>query len=241
MEKELKPALLLLPNLLGECKQHQIYLPASVDKAVSTLDGLIAESPSSGRRYLGRFATKKPPEQIPIALFNEQTPEEDIDFLLEPMRKGERWGLVVDAGVPCVADPGSKLVRRARQCGIPVQAFVGPASWLLALMLSGLPAQRFYFAGYLNKEAGKREKEIRELEKRSKQEHATQIFIETPYRNQHMLESLLQVLGEDTWLCVAWELTMPTQGILSQKVNLWKKSPLPNLDKKNALFLISYY
>ena len=133
-----KPALLLLPNLLGEHKQHQPYLPSSVDKAVSTLDGLIAESLSAGRRYLGRFATKKPQNQIPIALFNLHTPDEEIDFLLEPILKGERWGLVSDAGLPCVADPGSKIVRRARQRGIAVQAFVGPH-----LLAAGAHALRY--------------------------------------------------------------------------------------------------
>lgn len=234
-----KPALLLLPNLLGEMKQHALFLPSSVDKAVSTLDGLIAESPSAGRRYLSRFSTKKPVNEIPIALFNEHTPDADIDFLLEPMRKGERWGLISDAGLPCIADPGSKLVQRARQSGIIVQAFVGPSSILLALMLSGLPGQRFSFLGYLDKEAKKRETQMRELEKKSRIEKATQIFIEVPYRNEQILETLTNVLGAHTHLCVAWDLTLPTQGIVSQSIQLWKKSPLPNLDKKNAIFLIS--
>ena len=234
-----KPALLLLPNLLGEIKHHAPFLPASVDKAVATLDGLIAESATAGRRYLARFETKKPVNDIPIALFNEHTPDDTIDFLLEPIRKGERWGLISDAGLPCVADPGAKLVKRARHSGIVVQAFVGPSSLLLALMLSGLPGQRFYFAGYLDKEPKKREEEIRELERNSQKEHATQIVIETPYRNMHLLESLLNQLKGESQLCVAWDLTLPTQSVVSQKVNLWKKSPLPNLEKKAAVFLFS--
>lgn len=234
-----KPALLLLPNLLGDTNHHQPYLPVSVDKAVASLDGLIAESASVGRRYLSRFTTKKPANDIPIALFNEHTPDGDIDFLLEPIRKGERWGLISDGGLPCIADPGSKLVHRARNSGIVVQAFVGPSSLLLALMLSGLPAQRFYFAGYLDKEPKKRETEIKEHEKRSKKELATHLFIEAPYRNRHLLESFLNVLGDKTELCVAWDLTMPTQGVVSQTVGQWKKSPLPNLEKKAAVFLIA--
>jgi 16S rRNA (cytidine1402-2'-O)-methyltransferase len=232
-----KPALLLLPNVLGEVKHHELFLPASVDKAVGTLDGLIAESEAAGRRYLGRFTTKKPANEIPIALFNEHTPDADIDFLLEPIRKGERWGLISDGGLPCVADPGSKLVNRARHSGIVINTFVGPSSILLALMASGLPGQRFNFSGYLDKEPVKREAQIRELEKRSKADSSTQIFIETPYRNKHTLESLLKVLNESTELCVGWDLTLPTQGLVSQSVRLWKKSPLPNLDKKTAIFL----
>lgn len=233
-----KPALLLLPNLLGDVKHHELFLPASVDKAVATLDGLIAESESAGRRYLSRFTTKKPTNEIPIALFNEHTPDVDIDFLLEPIRKGERWGLISDGGLPCIADPGSKLVSRARQSGIVINTFVGPSSILLALMASGLPGQHFYFAGYLDKEPSKREAQMRGLEKRSKADAATQIFIETPYRNKHTLESLLKVLHESTELCVGWDLTLPTQGIVSQPIHLWKKSPLPNLEKKTAIFLL---
>ncbi len=235
----LKPALLLLPNVLGEVKHHEPFLPASVDKAVATLDGLIAESAGAGRRFLGRFNTKKPANDIPMALFNEHTPDADIDFLLEPIRRGERWGLISDGGLPCVADPGAKLVSRARQSGIVVQAFVGPSSIMLALMLSGMPGQRFYFGGYLDKEPKNRDSEIKELERRSRGERSTQIFIEVPYRNSHMLESLLTNLNEKTLLCVAWDLTLPTQGVLSQSIALWKKSPLPNLEKKSAIFLVS--
>ncbi|MEI8124320.1 MAG: SAM-dependent methyltransferase [Parachlamydiaceae bacterium] len=232
-----KPALLLLPNVLGEVKHHAPYLPVSVDKAVSSLDGLIAESPTAGRRYLARFTTKKPLNEVPIAVFNEHTPDEDIDFLLKPIRDGERWGLISDGGLPCIADPGAKLVRRANESGISVQAFIGPSSLMLALMLSGLPAQRFYFAGYVDKEPLKREKEIKELQQQSKADGSTQIIIETPYRNKHLLDSLLSTLDKNTRLCVAWDLTLPTQGVVSQKIEQWKKSPLPNLDKKTAVFL----
>lgn len=235
-----KPALLLLPNLLGEHKHHEAFLPSSIDKAVLSLDGLIAESEYGGRRFLSRFQTKKPTNEIPIALLNEHTPDDHLNFLLEPIRKGERWGLVSDGGVPCIADPGSKLVKRARHSGIVVQAFVGPSSLILSLMLSGLPGQQFTFHGYLDKEKEKRQQKIRLMERTAKSERQTQIFIETPYRNSHTLESLMETLEGSTWLCVAWELTLPTQGIVSQPISLWKKSPLPNLDKKNAIFLIGF-
>lgn len=239
MTEQKKPALLLLPNLLGEIRYHQPFLPASVDKAVKDIDGLIAESYQAGRRYLSRFETTKPTNEIPIALYNEKNKDIDYDFLLEPIKKGERWGYLSDAGLPCIADPGAKLVKRARLLGIPIQAFVGPSSILLSLMQSGLPGQKFYFHGYLNRERQPRQKEIREMEKNSAKEGVTQIFIEAPHRNEHLLESLLETLDDETWLCVAWELTTPDQGIVSQPVRLWKKSPKPNLDKKNAIFLFS--
>lgn len=236
-----KPALLLLPNLLGEHAHHELFLPPSVDKAVATLDGLIAESDAAGRRFLSRFQTKKPVRDMPIALFNEHTPDADIDFFLEGIRKGERWGLISDNGMPCIADPGSKLVRRAKQSGIVVQAFVGPSSVFLALMLSGLPGQRFTFHGYLDRDTEELRKQAAQLEKRARDDSSTQIFIERPYSNRKTLEALLETLSPNTWLCVGWDLTMPEQGILSQSVELWKKSPPPNLDKRNAIFLISAF
>ena len=230
-----KPALLLLPNLLGEHRHHQPFLPESVDKAVQTIDGLIAESETAGRRYLGRFSTKKKSTEIPIAVFNEKTPDDHIDFYLEPIRKGERWGYVSDNGLPCIADPGAKLVKRAAQSGIIVQAFVGPSSLMLALMLSGLPGQKFSFHGYLDRDSAKH---IVQLEKQSTKENATQIFIETPYRNPKTLETLIETLNDETLLCIAVDLTLPTQMVLTQPVKTWKKSPLPNIHKRNAIFLL---
>jgi len=235
-----KPALLLFPNLLGEHRHVDIFLPQSVAKAIQTIDGLIAESASEGRRYLDRFETKKPSLEIPIALFNEHTPDDHLDFLLEPMTQGERWGLVSDAGLPCIADPGSKIVHKARQKGITVQAFVGPSSMLLALMLSGFPGQKFYFHGYLSRDQKVRETEIKRMAQNSQKEQSTQIFMETPYRNQYSLQACIESLPDQVWLCVAWDLTLPTQGVVSQTIASWKKCTLPNLDKKPAIFLIHY-
>jgi 16S rRNA (cytidine1402-2'-O)-methyltransferase len=234
-----KPTLLLLPNLLGDYRHAEVFLPASVFKAMQTLDGLIAESDVEGRRYLKRFETKKPAMEIPIALFNEHTPDDHIDFLLEPVIAAERWGLVSDAGLPCIADPGSKLVLRAIARGIHIQAFVGPSSILLALMLSGLPGQKFFFQGYLDKSAEKRKEQIKQLSHQSQKEKTTQIFIEAPYRNVHTLETLLQTLPDHGLLSVAWDLTMPTQGVMTQTIALWKKCSLPNIDKKPTIFLVN--
>lgn len=234
-----KPALLLFPNLLGDHRHHELFLPVSVDKAVSTIDGLICESEKAGRRFLSRFATKKPVLELPIAIYNEHTPDADVDFFLEPIRQGERWGFISDGGMPCIADPGSKIVRRARQSGIIVQAFVGPSSLFLALMQSGLPAQHFAFHGYLKADEAGRIKDIKRLESQSKSDACTQIFMETPYRNMHLLNNLIQTLDDRTWLCVAWELTMPQQGLISEPIERWKKMPLPNLEKKPAIFLLN--
>jgi len=238
MEKK-KPVLLLLPNLIGDQKHHEPFLPNSVDKAVQGIDGLIAESEQAGRRYLGRFIDVKQAHGVPIALFNEHTPDDHINFLLEPILKGERWGVVSDAGLPCIADPGAKLVARARKLGIVIQAFVGPSSIFMALMLSGFSGQRFTFHGYLDKDLEKRKHQMKLLEKTAKADKSTQIFMEAPYRNQQTFSALLEALDDSTLLCAAWDLTMPSQGILSQSVAVWKKSPPPNLDKRNTIFLVS--
>jgi 16S rRNA (cytidine1402-2'-O)-methyltransferase len=229
----MKPALLLLPNLLGEHRHHELFLPASVDRAVESIHGLIAESEKAGRRYLSRFQTEKRPHDIPLALCNKNTLDDEIDFLLEPMTKGECWGLISDCGLPCLADPGARLVKRARQLGISVKAFVGPSSIVLALMLSGLSGQTFSFHGYLDKKSEAMKKQLQQLERQP----GTHIFMERPYQNRQTLETLLETLDDSIQLCVAWELTMPEQGVMTQSVATWKKSPLPNLDKKNALFL----
>ncbi len=229
----MKPALLLLPNLLGDHKHHELFFPPSVDKAVGTIDGLIAESVKEGRRYLSRFQLDKKPHEIPLALCNKHTREDEIDFLLEPMKNGERWGVVSDCGLPCLADPGSRLVMRAKQIGIPVKAFVGPSSIVLALMQSGLSGQNFSFHGYLDKDSTKLRRQIQQLER----EPGTHIVMERPYQNQATLEAFIESLADTTNLCIAWELTNPEQGVLTFPISVWKKSPLPNLEKKNALFL----
>jgi 16S rRNA (cytidine1402-2'-O)-methyltransferase len=234
-----KPALLLLPNLLGDTPHHQLFLPSSVDKAVGTLDGLIAESYQAGRRYLSRFPTKMPASQVPVAVYNKDTPDKDLDFYLEPIKKGERWGLISDAGLPCVADPGAKLVFRARQQGVTIQAFVGPSSMMMALMLSGLSGQYFGFHGYLERDKNKQISQIKKLEKRSYDENSTQIIMEAPYRSAELLKTLIEALDEKTLLCTAWDLTLPTQGIITQTAATWKKMALPDLDKHNCLFLFN--
>jgi 16S rRNA (cytidine1402-2'-O)-methyltransferase len=238
-DQPMKPALLLLPNLIGDPLQSELFIPGSVNKAVATLDGLIAESAQEGRRYLSRYPTKKPPLQIPVAVYNKDTPDADLDFYLEPIKNGERWGLISDAGLPCIADPGAKLVFRARQQGLTIQAFVGPSSLLMALMLSGLSGQQFAFHGYLDRDKTKQKAAIQKLEKRSLEEKSTQIVMEAPYRSAYLLNALLEALHDKTFLCAAWDLTLPSQGVITQTVATWKKCALPNIEKHNCLFLFN--
>ena len=231
--------LFLLPNLLDESLDHKLFLPQSVDSAASKLDGLIAESDKAARRFLKRFQTKKILQEMPVKLLNEHTQDSELYELLEPIKKGECWGLISDAGLPCIADPGSKLVRLAHLQHIAVEAFVGPSSLILALMLSGFSGQRFSFHGYLPKEEKERNRQLKLLEEDAKRFGRTHIFIEAPYRSHTLLAELVATLQDDTNLCVAWDLTLPTQGVISQSLREWKKGTLPELQKKPAIFLFA--
>jgi len=236
--------LYILPNSLGGPVAD--ILPPQVAQAVCQLDGLIAESDRGGRRFLQQFqGLKLPPNQIPIALLNEHSLHEgsaraeEIDWLLEPLEKGQTWGFVSDAGLPCLADPGAALVARARQKGMRVQVFSGPSAPLLALIASGLPAQRFSFHGYAPKEPLSRIQWIQDL----CQQPTTHIWIEAPYRNQAMLDSLLQILPEESLLGLALDLTLPTEEILVTTVRQWRlrhdQQQLPgSLKDRPAVFLM---
>lgn len=232
-----KGSLLLLPNVLGDINDRNQVFPVSIDDAMKEIDGLIAENAQKGRSFLNHFQLKKRPYDLPLAIFNKKTPSSDLDFLLEPMIEGECWGLISDAGLPCIADPGAKLVARARYHGIDVKAYVGPSSIFLALMLSGLPGQRFCFHGYLSKHPQERTKQIKNMQYESFNDKYTQIIMEAPYRNNYLLKDLLANLNDNTKLCVAWDLTLLSQEVLTFSVKRWKKEQLPDLSKKPALFL----
>jgi 16S rRNA (cytidine1402-2'-O)-methyltransferase len=215
---------------LDETLQVEDFLPSSVSKAVASLQGLIAESEKCARRYLRKFVSHERMQQIPLVCLNEHTKE--VAPLLAPLLKGEVWGLISDAGLPCIADPGSDLVALAHLHGIPVETFPGPSSILMALQLSGFSGQRFSFHGYLPKEP---EAKIRELEAL---QGVTHLWIEAPYRSEKMLQTLKQVLHPKTWVCVAASLTLPQQRVMSQPIAKWRDSSW-GLAKESAIFLLS--
>ncbi len=237
----MKPTLFLFPNLLDEEGDHTLVLPKSVDEAVPQIHGLIAESEKPARRFLRRFAFEAPKtfRDVPIKLLNEHTSEQQLDELLEPILKGQCWGLISDCGMPCLADPGSNMVFKARQKGVVIKTFVGPCSILLALVLSGLGGQRFTFHGYLPKEEPLLIKAIQEMQKRSTQEKSTHLFIETPYRNQKLFSLLLKILHDNTQLCIATDLTGQKQEIATRSVGGWKKVPMPEIDKRPTVFVLA--
>ncbi len=232
--------LYLIPNTLGDGDEAGLaaVLPAPVRERAGSLASYIGENAKSTRAFLKRVGTTRPIQEIEIHELNVNTPPAEIEKLLAPLRAGIDTGLVSEAGVPAVADPGALLVRRAHERGIKVVPLVGPSSILLALMASGLNGQSFAFHGYLPVDANERAKRLRELEQVSRKGKQTQIFIETPYRNRALLDTLLATCAPSTLVCVAIDLTLPSETIVSRAASDWKKASAPDLHKRPAIFLL---
>ncbi|WP_186267995.1 SAM-dependent methyltransferase [Burkholderia gladioli] len=232
--------LYLIPNTLGEGEAAMLaaVLPAAVQARAASLGYYIGENAKTTRAFLKKVGTGRPIQEIEIRELNVKTPSSEIDRLLAPILAGADGGLVSEAGCPAVADPGALLVRRAHERGVKVVPLVGPSSILLALMASGLNGQTFAFHGYLPVDPAARAKRLRELEQQSRKARETEIFIETPYRNQAMLETLVATCAPSTLICVAADLTLETETILSRSAADWKKAPAPNLQKRPAIFLL---
>jgi len=228
-------SLFLLPSDLGDASTPVIPIASLV--VAHRLTHFIAENPKSARAFLKRIAYPHALSTVTITTLDKDTPVAAIAGLLQPLLEGVDTALVSEAGCPAVADPGALLVRAAHEAGIPVVPLVGPSAILLALMASGLNGQRFSFHGYLPVDAAARAARIRELEQRSKREDATQIFIETPYRNDQLLHSLLEHCTGNTLLCIAADLTQPSESIATRTIAAWRKK-LPALNKRPAVFLL---
>jgi 16S rRNA (cytidine1402-2'-O)-methyltransferase len=241
----MKGTLYLIPNSLGPGALDEV-LPASVRQTTAQLDYFIAENAKTARAFLKLVSTThplgKPLQEIEIRELNINTAASDLPSLLAPLLAGRNAGLVSEAGVPAVADPGADLVRLAHQKNIPVKPLVGPSSILLALMASGLNGQSFAFQGYLPTDSGQRANRLRQLEQRSRQEKQTQIFIETPYRNEAMLEAIANHCTSSTLLTVATDLTLETESVRTQPVQIWKNEitagRFPDFKKKPTVFLL---
>jgi 16S rRNA (cytidine1402-2'-O)-methyltransferase len=231
--------LYLFPNLLADLESHEAYLPSSIDAAVAQIHGLIAESEKAGRRFLRRFVFQaRTFRDIPILLLNEHSCENDKKVILQEIVRGGKWGLISDCGMPCLADPGADLVLMAREKGIPIETFAGPSSILFALILSGLGGQRFSFHGYLPKEEDALIRELKKIERSSLQEKSTHLFIETPYRNHKLLEKMMAVLDGQTWVCLACDLSLPSQSVQTKQIKKWKQGGLPDIHKRPTVFVV---
>ncbi len=229
--------LYLIPTPLAAGDPAQVLPPATL-AALRGLDHFVAERAKTARAILKAAAHPLPLPQIQISELNEHTPPTELPGLLQPLLDGRNVGLMSEAGCPGVADPGAALVALAHDHSVPVLPLVGPSALLLALMASGMNGQQFCFAGYLPTKPPERETALRSLEKTARQKHVTQIFIETPYRNEAMLAALLKVLQPDTRLAVAADLTGEGESVISLRVAAWRNIPLPELKDRPAVFLI---
>ena len=221
---------------MGECDFSKIF-PAYNSEILQEIEHFIVEDLRTGRRFVKKMGMQKPIEALFFYTLNEHTKGSELETLLQPLSEGKNMGLISDAGTPCVADPGSILVSRAQQSGIEVIPLVGPNSILLALMASGLNGQSFTFNGYLPREQPDRERQLRFLESLLKKNNQTQIFIETPYRNNHVFKSILAVCDPATRLCIGVNITSENQMIKTMTVKKWKSQNI-DLHKQPTVFLL---
>lgn len=228
--------LYLIPAPLGDGDIAAVA-PPQVSAIVASLDTFIVEHPRTARRYLKQTGTVAPLQALQLLTLDEHTPAAQLESLLQPLMAGKDVGLLSEAGCPAVADPGAELVRLAHARNIRVVPLVGPSSILLGLMASGMNGQSFTFLGYLPASKAERARKILEIERASRLQRQTQIFIETPYRNPHLLQDLLNLCARETRLCIASDITLATEEIRTQTIAAWKSSP-PDLDKRPTVFLL---
>lgn len=229
--------LYLIPVTLGGDNINQV-LPPDVVSLAQKLEHFVVENEKSARQFLSLIKHSKPIRELQFSTLNEHTDDKTLPELLKPLLAGKDVGLMSEAGCPAVADPGAKLVALAHQKGIHVAPLVGPSAILMALMASGLNGQSFAFLGYLPVDKAERAKKLKEIEKRAATHKETQIFIETPYRNMQMLEAILSTCHANTRLCIACNVSLPDEMIVTKTINGWKQGILPDLNKKPTVFLL---
>jgi len=229
--------LYLLPAPLSADTPPEAVVPGPVLLRIRSLDRFVVENAKSARAWLRACGHPKPVRELSISELNEHTPAAAVATLLEPVFAGHDLGLLSEAGMPAVADPGAALVAAAHARGVSVVPCVGPSSILLALAASGLDGQRFRFAGYLPAETPARRAALGEIEKRSAKDRETQVFIETPYRNEAMLKEILATCRATTRLAIAADLTSPGESVVMDTVAGWKKRAA-TIGKRPAIFLL---
>lgn len=229
--------LFFIPVTLGSEQIHHV-IPTEVVAIAHQLEEFIVENEKSARHFLGAIKHPKPIRELTFKTLNEHTTDKELPALLSSLLAGKNVGLMSEAGCPGIADPGAKVAALAHAKGIRVAPMVGPSSILLSLMASGLNGQSFAFLGYLPVDKQARITKLKEIEKRSQTLNQTQLFIETPYRNQALLEALLASCHENTRLCIASQVSLPDEFILTKRIAEWKRTTLPDLHKKPTVFLL---
>lgn len=232
----MKGKLYLIPSPLGDNDPAEV-IPAPTLALLQGIDCYVVEEVRTARRYLSRAGLKGRIQDLEFHELNEHTSQEEVEKLAALFKDGRDVGLISEAGLPAVADPGAALVALCHRCGIEVVPQVGPSSLMMSLMASGLNGQSFAFCGYLPAKTEERRSAIKAIEKTSHSLRQTQIFIETPYRNDSMLSDLLQACRPSTRICVAANITMPDAYIRTKTVSEWKKENLI-IGKRPCVFLM---
>lgn len=229
--------LYLIPCTLGDTPAEQV-LPQHTIHIARNLSYFVVEQAKTARQFLSALKPVQPIQSLHMENLNEHTTQNELVGLLAPLLAGNDVGIISEAGCPGIADPGAGLVELAHRKGIRVIPLVGPSSILLALMASGLNGQCFAFHGYLPIEEAERKKSIATLEAESAKCNQTQLFIETPYRNEKLLGALLATCRPQTRLCIAADITLPDEQIVTRSIAQWKTQALPQLNKRPGMFLL---
>ena len=227
--------LYLIPNTLGE-DNFSFVLPDEVKSVIESLDYFIVENERTARAYIKRLLPDKIQKDIHVEIIDKHTDPLDLPDFLRPIENGKNAGIISEAGVPCIADPGAEIVSIAHRKGLKVIPLVGPSSILLALMASGFNGQQFAFRGYLPFDQQIRKRVFQAMNKDIK-DGITQIFMETPYRNNKLLDELLKIMHPETKLCIACDITLENEYIRTKTIANWVGS-LPDLHKRPTIFLI---
>lgn len=231
-----KGKLYLIPTTLGESDPMDV-LPQTVKRAIDFIDHYIVENEKTARRFIKAVNAQKVQAELKISLLNKHTEVSEHNAMIKPCLEGVNVGLMSEAGCPGVADPGAVIVKIAHEKGIQVVPLVGPSSILLAMMASGMNGQSFAFNGYLPIDKSDKKSALKNFEKMSSDKNQSQIFIETPYRNNKLLEDILSALQPNTHLCIAADITLPTEYIKTLRVADWKKTKV-ELHNRPTIFII---
>ena len=231
-----KGILYLIPTPIGENSPFEV-LPISVKKIVEELKYFIVENEKIARRFIKKIIPGKNQEKLVLFPLNKFTTQEELNSYIRPCLEGISMGLLSDAGCPGIADPGAVIVSKAHKLGITVKPHIGPSSIILAMMSSGMNGQNFAFNGYLPVDKKQRTQSLIKYQRHSYKEEQAQLFIETPYRSDTLFAEMIKVLDPNTRLCVACDLSLPSEYIKTQSVLEWKKSR-PNLNKRPCIFIL---
>lgn len=227
----------MIPCPIGQSEVWDV-LPAANREVMASLNYFIVENTRSARRFLSKAKLGLVIDNLRFEELNEHTKAEELEMLIAPLLEGVSAGVISEAGVPGIADPGADIVALCHRKGIEVVPLVGPSSLLLALMSSGMNGQSFAFNGYLPIKGAERSKAVKHFERRAVSEHQSQIFIETPYRNDKLLEDFISLLSDNTRLCVASDIMESSQYIRTMTIAQWRKTQKPSLSKRPTVFII---